>query len=382
MISAVVLCAVVLAGLLLYRLGSLTGGLDSSEVQLTATSSSWHNLIHNPLNLPLTAIQWLVFAVVPHHGQTITRLPSVILGLLSLWSFAYILRRWYGIKTAVLGTILFAFSSWFLHASRLAAPNILFVWGVLTLLVIHIWVDRATKPLTIMAALTGTALLLYIPGMVWLVLINYFWQGGVVRDQLRLMKQWWQWLLTIIIFAGLIALLGWTFWQDTSLIRTWLGAPTHFGSPLTILKQFVKVPWYVFYHAPNKPQLWLTRVPLLDIFSAVMFGLGAYFYARHWQAPRTRLLASFILIGAALYALGGPVTLSIILPIIYIVLIAGVAYILHEWFQVFPLNPLARGVGIILLSAVVILVCFYHVRSYFVAWPHNPETVSVFDHRI
>src|SRR5882757_841596 len=88
--------------LLTSRLGSITGSnISDTELQQQLFSSSWHHIAHNPLYLPLTGLQWLILTIFSHHGATVTRLASVVFGLLTIVAFAYILRRWYGVRTAL-----------------------------------------------------------------------------------------------------------------------------------------------------------------------------------------------------------------------------------------------------------------------------------------
>jgi hypothetical protein len=56
----------------------------------------------------------------------------------------------------------------------------------------------------------------------------------------------------------------------------------------------------------------------------------------------------------------------------------GLAYLLRDWLKTFPNNPVARGVGIGLVVAAVGLSCIYNYRAYFIAWPHNTVTRTVF----
>lgn len=90
------------------------------------------------------------------------------------------------------------------------------------------------------------------------------------------------------------------------------------------------------------------------------------------------MLLAMYLIGALLFALGGPVGISILVPIVYLMVAAGFGYLLHEWLLVFPRNPLARSLGFGLLGIAVTLTCVYNLRTYFVAWPHNPATKAAF----
>ena len=67
----------------------------------------------------------------------------------------------------------------------------------------------------------------------------------------------------------------------------------------------------------------------------------------HWQLVAQPLARHAALSsGVVLVGLGGPVGLSILVPLLYVAVATGLAYLLHEWLKVFPNNPLARGFGI------------------------------------
>jgi hypothetical protein len=137
----------------------------------------------------------------------------------------------------------------------------------------------------------------------------------------------------------------------------------------------------LFVSGPHQPALWLGRAPILDVFTLAMCIIGLYFYGLHPRASRTKLLGSLFLIGAVLVALAGPVGLSLLVPILYIIAATGITYLIKEWLKVFPLNPLARGLGLGLVALAVTLACAYNLRAYFVAWPHNDNTHAVFHYR-
>lgn len=368
--------------LLLYRLGSLTGGLSNREVTQQLFSSSWHNLAHNPLNAPLTVVQWLLLTLFSHHGQTLARLPSVLFGILTLIAFAYVLRRWYGLRTAIFGTVLFGLSSWFLHISRLGTTDILYLWAIPTLLAVHLaWQRYIAKPWASFLAIVALAALLYIPGLVWLIFISLLLHPRQFAATWQHLKYWWARVGLVVLFILLVAPLSWAFLRTPTLFQSWLGLPHTFEQPIDTVKRLADSVSFFVFRGPKLPELWLDRLPLLDIFSIVMVLLGSIFYGRHILLPRTRLLVSLFVLGAVFFALHGPVTFSLLVPIIYFVIAAGVGYLLHEWLRVFPRNPLARSVGFGLLGVVIILSCTYNVRAYFVAWPHSPTTSITFHNR-
>ena len=68
----------------------------------------------------------------------------------------------------------------------------------------------------------------------------------------------------------------------------------------------------------------------------------------------------------------------ILLPFVYIGIITGIVELINQWFTYFPRNPLARNIGISLLVFSITLTSAYHLESYFVAWPNDPDTKTVY----
>lgn len=374
------LAALGVAGLLLYKLGSLTGGLSAGELVTAAAPVGWHGIYHQPLDLPVKLVRSVVFFLSPAHGQFLSRLPNAFFGGLAIISFTWLIRLWHGSRTAVLAGVLFAASAWVLHASRLTSSDVLYLWATPTLLLVHMLLQKHSKqPIVWYGSLLVWGLILYIPGLIWLVALEVYLQKGVLRNSWRNFKSFAQ--KAIYIFAGLI----WLPLLIIDLIRpdnfvNWLGFPAHLASPLHLLKQFVAVPVHLFIRGPQYPDIWLARTPILDIFALVTCVLGIYFYATHGRATRSHLIGLFAGIGLILVGLGGPVGLSLLVPLLYILAAAGIAYLLREWLHVFPANPLARGLGLGLIILVVSLSCIYNLRAYFVAWPHNETTRATFQY--
>lgn len=376
------LCTAVVTALLLVRLGTLLDGLSASEVA-SHTAISWHSTLQNPLYLPLLFIRCIAYSLEPHTSIFILRLPSAILGLATIFFFWRVLRNWYGSKASLYGTALFTVSAWFLHVSRLATTEVVY----LLLLPLLIWAGialqrSAKKPAIFYTSLLLYALALYIPGAVWLVLASAAWSSGSLLEGWRQLAKWWKRLLAVLLSAIVVSPLIYSVIQTPSLVREWLGAPAHFQPVTTIAKNFLLIFNHLFIQGAGTPNLWLGKLPILPVFTSIVFIIGVYFYAQHWQAPRSRLILALAIISAALIALGGPVQISVIVPLVYIVAIAGIAYLLHVWLKIFPINPLARGLGIALVSIAVSLTCYYNFRQYFIAWPHNPKTKTAFQNRL
>lgn len=375
----VLVALIALWWLLLNRLGSLTpGGLSPVENSTAVATYGWHGLYSQPFYLPLNVLRTVVFWISGHHGQLLTRLPNAIFGALTILTFAWLLKLWHGTRTAVFATVLFATGAWILHVSRLASTDVLYLWATPTLLLGHMALQkRPDRALIFYGTMLLWGLLLYIPGVVWLVGLTIYWQRQYIKQGWIRFGQWWQRSLYVLAGAIWLPLLIINLSRPRNL-ATWLGLPHHLAAPLTLLKQFGDVFVHLFVHGPQYPQLWLVRAPLFDIFTLALSLIGIYFYGRHWKMSRSRWLGSFFAIGVLLVALGGPVSLSIVVPLIYLAAATGIAFLLHDWLSVFPINPLARGLGIGLIVVAIGFSSLYNLRAYFVAWPHNSITKTTF----
>ncbi len=381
----VLLWAVVIAGisgLLLYRLGTLTGGMSAGELATATAPVGWHGVYHQPFYLPLQMVRSVVFFVFPEHGQLLTRLPNAFFGGMAILSFAAVVRIWHGKRIALLATALFASSAWVLHSSRWASFDVLYVWAIPTLWLVQLSLKKRSHTAIVWyGSLLVWGLLLYVPGLVWFVLASVYFQRSAILSGWRHFARGWQRALYIITGLGWLPLLI-VHLTRPGTVLTWLGLPTHLAPPLDIARQFLLIPYHLFVHGPASPELWLGRLPIFDVFALAMCIVGAYFYIRHLRAARTRLLACYGVIATVLIGLGGPVSLSLLVPLLYLAAATGLASLLHQWFTVFPRNPLARSVGVGLLALAVAMSGLYNLRLYFVAWPHNHSTKAIFqEHR-
>jgi len=372
---------VLLFGLLLYHLGSLTIGLSAVEQQTATTPLGWHGLYHHPFYLPLTFVRSIVFFLFAHHGQTLTRLPNILFGALSILAFAALIKLWHSTRTAFLATLLFATNAWVLHVSRLASYDVLYLWAMPVLLLIYMAMQKGyERPVVFYGSALLLGLLLYIPGLVWLVILEVFWLRSELLEGWKYFDRVWERILYGLSYIIWLPLLVWRL-HNINNLRMWLGLPAHLATPFTLLKQLVAVGVHLFIRGPQYPQVWLGRTPMLDLFTLAVCLLGIYFYVTHLSTTRSRVLISWFVVGAVLVGLGGPVSLSLMVPLVYIAVATGIAYLLHRWLHVFPLNPLARGFGIGLIVVAVAVSSVYNLRAYFIAWPHNPTTQATFHYR-
>lgn len=378
MAALVALIAAALGALLLYRLGTLVTGLSDREVAVLAETQGWRGLYDDPLNAPLNLLQSIVFFLAPDHGTFLSRLPNVVFGALSIASFAWLISFWHNRRTTILTTLLFATGAWTLHVSRIATYDVLYLWALPTLLLIPVLLHNyPKKALAWYGSIAVWGVLLYIPGLVWLIAAQWFLYRKLLVQGWTQFSTWWQRAVSALTFAIWIPLLVYSFVREGGWL-TWLGAPDAWPSIVTLLKQLAAVPFHLFARGPAYPDIWLGRLPILEVFSLALCVIGIYFYAVHWRSSRTRNLFVLGIIGAVLVGMGGAVGLSLLVPLLYVFIATGMAYLLHDWLKVFPRNPIARGLGVGLIVVAVSISVLYNLRAYFVAWPNNPTTQATF----
>ncbi len=327
--------AVTLA-LLGYRLGSLAPHFSPGELRAHQASATIGDILSNPMHFPLKILGWLAHAAPHSHAVTAARIPSVLFALLAVALMVYILKRWYGRRSMVFGFIIFICSAWLLHVGRYSGFEIDYILGILVLLAIHVTLqDNEENPYVFIGWLLTNIVLLFIPGFVWFVLLSMVWQFRTVFHAWQVLEA--AWTRGLIIALAVLGLLGpvvsiiWT----PSLLWPWLGLPSHLPLWRTLASNLGHNVEAIAYMGPHRPELWLGQLPILDI---VMVGV----------------------------------------PILYMIVVGGIAYLLYFWLRVFPRNPLARNVGLGLICIVVGLSCIYNLSQYFIAWPHNLETAEAY----
>jgi hypothetical protein len=363
--------------LYIFKLGSLAGGLSQQEISTANRAVGWHGIYHDPFYLPLNLVRSAAFFLRPDHGQTVTRVSNILFGLAAIAAFYFIAKVWYGRRIALVATVMFLTSAWTLHVSRYANYDVLYLWALPMLLLTHVAIRKYTESaLVVLGCFITWLALLYIPGMIWFVLLTAFLQRKFVAEAWRSISNTYRGLIVATLLFGLPLLAVGLTRHDALL--TWIGLPAEFHSPLRVAKDFAGVFVHLFIRGPQYPDVWLGKLPILDTFTLATCLAGLYFFLTHLTAFRSKLLLAYFVIGTILISLAGPVSISLLVPLMYIYAATGIAFLLHDWLKTFPFNGLARGLGIGLVALAVGLSCLYNLRAYFIAWPHNEITKATF----
>lgn len=360
---------------LTWQLNSLTPGYAQVEADTYNHSLSFQDILDNPLNAPfLLAVKLLLY--IHPNSYLATRIVSAAAGAIVLVIFAALLRHWHSTRTAIFATLLFGLSAWFLHTARLGTPDVL-LFGVFVLTASGFWLKQSNSSWALLACFVGAALLLYVPGMLWFILLGLIWQWRAVDQVFK------KHLLAVttggLLLLGTLVPLGWGLYKHLDLIKPWLGLPQQWPTIWQMAKNLLGVPFHLLVRSAPDPVSWLGVAPVLDVFTLVMFLLGTYLYLRNLRLTRVPVFLFIFIVTIALMAIGNPsITYSVIMPFVYVIAAAGITYLLGDWLRVFPRNPIARAIGWSLMSLVIAASCLYHTTHYFIGWPQASATHHVY----
>lgn len=374
-----VIGGIIVALLFSYRIGSLVPGVSAPERVSRDSSLGLKVIADNPINAPYKVARLAVRFV--HDSMAAERLVSGVTAGLSVVLFFLIVRHFCGRLAAWLATMMYATSTSLLMYGRLATPNVMLL--MLLALVACGYRLRFSKhrlrSWLYTAVIFGLAL--YVPGMVYFIIAGIIWQYRAVRRD----HEWPRPALMatcVAIVLLLITPLIIGFVRTPSLWHEYFGIPSTLPNVWDFIKSFLAVPFGAIFLAPENPLYRLGRQPTLDIFAALMVILGCYQLIKKYRLDRFVLLIAIFLIAAAFTALSGDYEQSfVLLPFIYICIAFGINMLLDEWRKVFPFNPLARGLAAVVMIVAVLVSVNFQAWRYFIAWPHNANTKTVFTKR-
>lgn len=360
------------------KLGSHIPGNSIFESREYLGISSIQSIFENISYFPTKIVQFMLLKI-DEPNATLLRLVSMFIAAISIAAFYILLSRWHTHRIALLGTVLFASSSVVLHLARLGNHEVLYISIVPILLLAGTWLKskRNIHKMPYAAALASA--MLYIPGA-WLFLLA---MGVVFKKRLSVAWKYIDKKLRIIsvsIFAIISLPLLYGLTQNPGQIVRLAGYDE--GSTNTLMQLFqnlLSIPHELFISGINRPNLWLVGTPILDIFTSAMFILGIYSYVKGPHPLRARLLVGMSILSAIVIMLNGSGAIMLLIPIIYLIAANGIAYMLQSWFVVFPRNPFARQIGVLLLAVAVAITSSYHIQRHYVAWPNAPETKNAFN---
>jgi hypothetical protein len=364
-----------------YKLESITNSqLSPQEVANLETASSVEAIINNPLFLPYKVGQFVIFNFIAD-SIYLARALVALFGVGLVLLFYLLARHWFSPRIAWMTSLMLATSGLFLNFARLAVPDILLPLALLALLGCAWWLNTTNH---IRTALFGTVILctfaLYIPGIIWFVILAIFTQHRHVRRLLRHIPSYSTAGFAFVLLVLLLPLFR-AFYLDPSLILSWLALPTSIDLAV-VIKEFIFVPASLIVRSLSNPVFNLGRLPYIDILTICLAILGFYAFILRFELVRTKTLIGSTVIAWALIAVSDTVSIVIILPLLYLTVASGIMLLLHQWFTIFPKNPIARFIGITLVLTAISISLFYNINRYYMAWANSPVTNQSFEEKL
>jgi hypothetical protein len=305
------------------------------------------------------------------------RIVSVIYGLFATLLLFLVLKRWYTVQIAVVGSLLFITSSWVLAISHQATAAILLVFTPLLLLAAlarYVSKRRSTYA-SFLLLVVSLAIAAYVPYMFW-VILAVLGVAIFVYHRYVLTYKNWQLVLSAGIYFTLLLPMAVSLAQYPGQLRELTGIPEQFPSITQYLSNFAEQIYSIFIFTKPFPEYFAGNLPLLDIFSASMVILGIYHFRKFM--PKRRSISVFVTLILLLIIVPlSPVlklSMTVLIPFIYIFIPSGINELLRQWFEYFPRNPLARNGAVIVIVIVISMATFYNLQRFYVAWPNAEET--------
>jgi len=376
---AIAVAVLAAAALYLFKLGRFIGH-SPAETQTAAANGSWRIIAGNPLNLPYKLADFIALQLPFGSVELRSRLASAGIALLCAIVFFLLVRRWHGTRNAALATGLFVPAGWLLQTGRFGAGLVMLSFMVLGLTAMSAWISAATpdrRGWVLIVFGISVALSIVIPAGLWFVIAAALVVLPKLKEHIQAAAPRARVIAAAIPVLAL-ALVAIALARHPELYRQWLGIPASIPDTITLGKQALTSLTHLVARGPFMPEVWLAHTPLLDVASSALLLTGVAFYAQRSNNPRVRLLTIYLILGIILVTLHGAPAMAYIMPTVYLIIATGLTYLLHQWLTIFPRNPFARSLAMLLVGGILLATVSYHTQRYFVAWRNSPDTLAAY----
>ncbi len=365
--------------LIFYGLSTLTPGFSIVEIATLSDSSSLTAISENPIDALYKLVLWVPSAL-GQHSLLLTRIDTGLFATASIGLFYFVVYSLFSHRIAILTTLLFVTSTGFLHAAHLGAPQIMQIFGLLTLMALlpaYLQLKGKGEIFILYCAAILPTLLLYTPGMFWFIAI------GVALTNKRLFRAYstlaikHKILISMLILMLLVPLILACI-QQPELALTSLGLPNALPAWSEIATRAKDLVLSLFWSGKGPAEIMLVGAPILTLveFGLIFIGFGVQF-------RKPKLKSNYFVIGATIFLLlliilGGVINYLTLVPIFGLLMAGGLFFLLSQWKKVFPINPVAHGVAWLFVSILITTSVLYHTRAFYIAWPHSESTHAAF----
>ena len=341
-----------LAGALLYATLFIPGELRSDEIQSVLTSSSLSKESLDPamvVNFPYHILQRISVNLLGVNTLSI-KLPSLILGALTIVGIFALVRAWLKPNVAVITTTVLATTTQFLFMTQDGTPAIMFNAVAVWLLVAGLYVTRGRYFHTFWKILGGVlmAVALYLPLGIYLVLALVL--TAIFHPHIRyIMKRLGKTKLSLAGILGLVGLapLIYAIIINPSIALELAGWPSDLSNTGT---NAITTLLNLFGFAATSTSALLRPAYSLTLIIIALLGIYRLIRTHYTARSYVTIILSVILLPLALLT---PSLGSALFFVITIAVATGFDFIIRYWYQLFPRNPYARLAGLLPLAVLV-----------------------------
>ena len=355
---------------------STPGGLRAGEMDATVKSASLSVEVMEPsmvINLPYHILQRIGFILFGVSTFTI-KLPSIILGLLTVIGIFFLIRVWFRRNVATLTTILVATSTQFLFLIQDGTAGIMFSFVTVWTLLAGTFISRKFMFDTFWKVVVGAllAMALYIPLGIYLVItvivtaalhphIRYSFKH-IPRLRLILAASLGAASITPLIYACIV---------NPTTLFTLLGV--NLGASFSFMDHAMAM-WLAFCDFLTPPTGFVLT-PLYSLGVVVLMTIGLY---QVWRQRHTARSYFVLILGIGLmpFLFLDPSQVATVFPLATLLMAYGISILITNWYRLFPRNPYARIGGLIPLTIIVLGLVYSGVIRYTHSYTYNPQVLS------
>lgn len=368
--------ALIVAGLILVAALYVPGALSEAEMKSVVTSSQPLKSLDPSLiiNLPYHLLQRASLSI---FGVSILsiKLPSLILGTLSIIGIFLLLRGWFRHNVAVLTTLLIVTTGQFLFLAQHGTPGIVYIFWSVWLLVAALMISRRARLSWLWKIILAgiISLSLYTPLSIYIIVALL--SAVVLHPHLRYIVRRLPKLKTALaslIGLSLLAPLAYMIWQHPSAGFTLLGIPQEDIDLKANLMQLL-----ANYFDFLSPAHGIYMAPLYGIGTLALIALGVLRLFTATYTARSYIITAWVLLLIPVVIIN-PDSISITFIPALLLMAMGVASLISMWYSIFPHNPYARIVGLVPLIILMGGMLATSVDRYINGYSYNPALAQQF----
>jgi len=347
------------------RQGEIDSALISGKLGTSAMSPQ------SFIDLPYHILQKLSFITLGVTTFTI-KLPSIILGTLSVLGIFLLIRTWFEAKVAILATLIATITAQFLFLIQDGTPLIMYTFLSVWLLFVATYVTRRKYFGTLWKVLTALAMAacIYTPMGIYLVIVML--TTSLFHPHIRFMiRKFNRVKASIAIFLGVAALapLVYAIVLDPSILRTLLGIPVNLDIQANALKILHDTIGFA-----SDTNSYLVR-PLYPIGLVLLMLVGLYRILTHRYTARSYITIAWGALTLGLVLLN-PGAVTNLYPVAIILISYGIIEMIRSWYQIFPTNPYARVAGMLPLTVLVLAFVMSGTTRFIGTYHNDPGVMS------